>query len=197
MSRPRCCQTQSEQPDLSQGIDTAHFLTAHKQAISAVHSAGAQFLSMGNEGTEKFHFAISSASTASPCTARIAANLGQPNFLATFMTRESYATWPILFLRSPAWNCQFLLGAAAISRCSSSSSGVDDRFGTTSKFGFKAAPGEVRHRRMKPRRNPAGTAAFPRALLNARKRSQMTCVSTFQQASDVFAALIRSAQGVR
>ena len=29
---------------------------------------------MGNEGTTKYHFAISPASTASPCTASIAAN---------------------------------------------------------------------------------------------------------------------------
>jgi len=50
---------------------------------------------------------------------------------------------------------------------------------------------------MKPSKYPAGTRAFPRALLKARKRSQMTCVSTFQQASDAFEALISSAHGVR
>ena len=46
---------------------------------------------------------------------------------------------------------------------------------------------------MKPKRNPAGTAAFPRDRLKARNLSQMACVSTFQQGSAAFAALITSA----
>jgi len=50
---------------------------------------------------------------------------------------------------------------------------------------------------MKPSRKPAGTLLFPRARLKARKRSQITCVSTFQQGRALFAALISSAQHVR
>jgi hypothetical protein len=49
---------------------------------------------------------------------------------------------------------------------------------------------------MKPKRNPAGTAALPRARLKARNLSQIAWVSTFQQAREAFAALIISAQGV-
>jgi len=50
---------------------------------------------------------------------------------------------------------------------------------------------------MKPSKKPAGTFSLPRARLKAKKRSQITCVSTFQQGSAVFAALISSAQQVR
>ena len=51
-------------------------------------------------------------------------------------------------------------------------------------------------RRMKPSKYPAGTRALPRARLKARNRSQIAWVSTFQQGSRRFRALISSAQGV-
>ena len=41
---------------------------------------------------------------------------------------------------------------------------------------------------MKPSRKPAGTLPLPLDRLKARKRSQMTWVSTFQQGSVAFAA---------
>ena len=49
---------------------------------------------------------------------------------------------------------------------------------------------------MNPSKKPAGTRALPRARLNARNRSQISCVSTFQQGRTDFAALISSAQQV-
>ncbi|MGX0904860.1 IS5 family transposase [Roseovarius sp. MBR-79] len=52
------------------------------------------------------------------------------------------------------------------------------------------------HPRMKPSRKPAGTRALPRARLKARKRSQITCVSMFQQGKAVLAARISAAQRV-
>ena len=47
---------------------------------------------------------------------------------------------------------------------------------------------------MKPSRKPAGTLPLPRDRLKARKRSQMTWVSMFQQGNVAFAALMSSAQ---
>tara|TARA_E500000305_G_C3933428_1_gene193848 strand:+ start:482 stop:796 length:315 start_codon:yes stop_codon:yes gene_type:complete len=47
---------------------------------------------------------------------------------------------------------------------------------------------------MKPSRKPAGTLPLPLDRLKARKRSQMTWVSMFQQGNVAFAALMSSAQ---
>ena len=55
----------------------------------------------------------------------------------------------------------------------------------------------LRHFRMKPRRKPAGTLALPFVRLKAMNRSQIACVSTFQQGRALFADLISSAQHVR
>ena len=54
--------------------------------------------------------------------------------------------------------------------------------------------GLVRERHMKPNKKPAGPRALPRARLKARKRSQITCVSTLQQGNAAVAALISFAQ---
>lgn len=54
------------------------------------------------------------------------------------------------------------------------------RGGVDGSSGRDGSHGEVRQRRMKPSKKPAGTVSLPRARLKARKRSQMTCVSTGQ-----------------
>ena len=90
-----------------------------------------------------------------------------------------------------------MLGAALICSKSAEALGSTARGGAASVPGWDTPPGElVRHLRMKPRRNPAGTRSLPRARLKATKRSQIIWVSTFQQGRTDFAALISSAQQV-